>query len=90
MCLRSFCINLTVVDGKEDIRLPVASIENKDIIKFSDLDPVICRNINIHSVYAFHSILIRLIWLPPIFSPDRQCYIFTTKEILKNHEIVDK
>lgn len=46
----------------------MASVENKNIIEVSDADPFICRNINIHSVYSFQSILIRnrrWFWLPP-------------------------
>jgi hypothetical protein len=51
--------------------LPMASIENKDIIEVGDVDPIICRNINVNSIYSFQSILIvncRLFWLPPVFN----------------------
>lgn len=33
--------------------LPVASIENEDIIEIGDVGPVICRNIDIYPVYSF-------------------------------------
>jgi hypothetical protein len=49
----------------------MAGIENKDIIEVSDVDPIICRNINVDSIYSFQSILIahcRLFWLPPFFN----------------------
>ena len=47
----------------------MASIENKDIIEVSNVDPTICRNIYVNSIYSFQSILIAnrwvLFWLPP-------------------------
>ena len=38
--------------SKKKRRLPMASVENKNIVKVSDADPFICRNINIHLVYS--------------------------------------
>lgn len=49
----------------------MASIENKDIIKITNVRPIIRRYINIYSIYSFQSILIticRLFWLPPWFN----------------------
>lgn len=51
--------------------LPMASVENENIIEISDVDPIIRRSINIYSVLSFPPILIRrcwLFWLPPLFN----------------------
>ena len=56
----------------------MASIENKDIIEVSDVDPIICRNININSIYSFQSILIanrRMFWLPPLINQLWACKV---------------
>ena len=56
----------------------MASIENKDIIEVSDVDPIICRNIHVNSMYSFQSTLIAncwLFWLPPLFNQLWACKV---------------
>lgn len=48
----------------------MARIKNKNIVEIGNVSPIICRNINVYSVYPLQSILFkicRLFWLPPLF-----------------------